>query len=88
MNSLEFIHQSLADREDFELLFHVDQAILQRDRLLYGVNARAAELHALEKETALLRDRYNLLQQKYNQLHVCNQELLRYLATIKEGLNG
>lgn len=88
MNSLEFVHQALMDRGEGDLAWHIEQAIQQRDRLLYGVNQRMAELSALTKERDLLQERYRLLNQRCMHLHTVNNELLADLhqCRIQKGI--
>lgn len=91
MNSLEFVYQTLRERDDTSLLHDIEMAIQQRDRLLYGYNARMAELNSLAKEYDLLKERYRLMNQRCEHLHIVNNELLadlkRYRITHKGTLD-
>lgn len=85
MNSLEFVYQSLLERNENDLLHDIEEAVRQRDRLLYGLNARTAELAALNKEYDLLKDRYRLQAQQINHLHAVNKNLQDDLRRVKDG---
>lgn len=83
MNALEHLHQALCAKGETELLFHLELAIQQRDRLLWGVNSRSADLAERDNELKLLKERYNLLLQTNTQLRTINRDMATELKALK-----
>ncbi len=86
--ALDQLYAALAGQDGLqyrELLFLVEQATQQRDRLLWGVNARSSELDTLKQEHALLRERYRLLEQRHTQLAEIGRQLQEELKKAKYG---